>query len=515
MRNIRTAGCVLLLFIVAAATVLGVHGECTACKGGSPSAQQEVLNNEWAVFLGKETANEKVVSSSNGLVSPQISRQSNPSLSTKSSNDPSSNTEDAKVEDDSSNSKKDPPRSQSFASVLVPIEDVDGQGIILDISPHPHEYIKGAISINYENFVTSDKHRKSVSELAAIFGAAGISENDPVLIYGECQQCGGGPSAGTFVYWIMKYLGHKKVKLLDAGIDDWVAAKKPTVNKSLVLPAKNYTPTLNSNLLATYEYVKSGIPQIVDAREPEYFAAGSIPKAINISYDSVLTGKKIKDEAALKRLFAGLNKYRTVVVYSDSAVKASMVWFVLSLMGYDARLYSWQDWLENRPKLNIDLLKASAQPNPANRGAVVHITVTFVEENQSIDHEKETANNETLLTIKGCVGCGFGSPQGFADISNSGGVARIGSTSQAQKGTADNSFKVTAVVKNQAGDVVSKGIIMKRVSEDEFTGVWNANVAAGIYKVDIVASLEDISKTFPDALQIEVTGTSKYKNPGN
>jgi hypothetical protein len=71
------------------------------------------------------------------------------------------------------------------------------------------------------------------------------------------------------------------------------------------------------------------------------------------------------------------------------------------------------------------------------------------------------------------------------------------------------------VVKNQAGAKVSKGIIMKRVSEDEFTGIWNANVAAGVYKVDIVASLEDVSKTFPDVLQIEVTGTSKYKNLGN
>ena len=472
------------------------------------------MNNEWAVFLGKETATQQVVSSSNDLVSPQISRQNDPSLNAKSGEVPSSNKGNAKDENDASNSKEDLQRSQSFASVLVPIENAYSQGIILDISHGAPEYIKGAISIDYENFL-SDKHRKSVSELAAILGAAGISENDPVLIYGECQPCGGGPSAGTYVYWIMKYLGHKNVKLLDGGIDDWVAAKKPTESEPMVLPAKNYTPTLKSNLLATYEYVKSRIPQIVDARGPEKFASGSIPKAVNIPYSSVLNGKKIKDEAALKRLFAGLNKYRTVVVYSDYGIEASMIWLVLSLQGYDARLYSWQDWIENQPRLNIDLLKASAQPNPANRGAVVQITVTFVEENQSTDHEKETANNETVLTIKGCATCGFGSPQGFAAISNSGGVVQIGSTSQAQKGTADNSFKVTAVVKNQAGAKVSKGIIMKRVSEDEFTGIWNANVAAGVYKVDIVASLEDVSKTFPDVLQIEVTGTSKYKNLGN
>ncbi|VVB68340.1 Uncharacterised protein [uncultured archaeon] len=118
-----------------------------------------------------------------------------------------------------------------------------------------------------------------------------------------------------------------------------------------------------------------------------------------------------------------------------------------------------------------------------------------------------------MLTIKGCAGCAFNAAQTFADLSYSDGVARIGSTSQAQKSTADNGFQVTAVVKNPAGDAIGRPIIMKRSSGDEFTGVWNANVAAGIYKVDIVATLEDVSKTFPDVLQIEVT--SKYMNIGN
>ena len=45
---------------------------------------------------------------------------------------------------------------------------------------------------------------------------------------------------------------------------------------------------------------------------------------------------------------------------------------------------------------------------------------------------------------------------------------------------------------------------MKRISGDQFAGIWNANVAAGVYRVDIVASLENINKTFSDALEIEV-----------
>jgi hypothetical protein len=47
-------------------------------------------------------------------------------------------------------------------------------------------------------------------------------------------------------------------------------------------------------------------------------------------------------------------------------------------------------------------------------------------------------------------------------------------------------------------------VIVKRISGDEFAGIWNANVAAGTYKVDIVASLENINRTFSDAMEIEV-----------
>ena len=73
-----------------------------------------------------------------------------------------------------------------------------------------------------------------MSEMAAVLGEAGISQDDAVLIYGECQPCGGGPSAATYVYWIMKYLGHENVKLLDGGIDDWVAAMQPDSNTACV-----------------------------------------------------------------------------------------------------------------------------------------------------------------------------------------------------------------------------------------------------------------------------------------
>ena len=512
MKRFRIAGYILLLMAVLAGTIYGVNGECTACKGGSPTAQQDVLNSEWAVFMGKENATPAAITSATGLTTPQYSRANNQLVQTGNNGAASDNPINSRAADPSPTSgtnsgaeassiKPSPERSQKFASVLVPLEKANNSGIVLDISPNSTEYIPGAINIPYTKFLDSTGALLPVSEMALTLGNAGISQSDAVLIYGECQPCGGGPSAATYVYWIMKYLGHENVKLLDGGIDDWVAAKLPTVTKPAVLPQKSYTPSIDANLLATYEYVHSGTPLIIDARTPIEFSAGSIPNAINIPYDSVLDGKRIKDEAALQKLFSSLQLDKPIAVYTNTGVKASMTWLALTLLGYDARIYSWQDWEANQPKLNIELQEAKATPNPAKTGDVVQITVVF--KNQSTNSTPVKASNETVLTIKGCATCGFGSPQGYADLSSNGGMVTIGSASQAQRSATNKGFTVAAIVNSPKGDQVSR-VIVKRISGDEFAGIWNANVNAGIYRVDIVASLENINKTFSDALEIEV-----------
>ena len=527
MKILRIFMGILLLMTIFAGAISDVNGECSACKGGSSTTQQDVLNNEWAVFLGKENATAEVMSSANGLITPQYSRQNAPSSQTgknqasfdkKSLNTASVIEAKSSLEGNATGAlhgiQADATKSDIFASVMVPMERANNSWIILDISPKPSEYIPGAISIPYTEFLVPGGALKSVPEIAAILGDAGISENDSVLIYGECQPCGGGLSAATYVYWIMKYLGHENVTLLDGGIDEWVTAQQPTVTRPVVLSSRSYTPTMKADLLATYEFVRSGTPQIIDARTATEYEAGSIPGSINIPYDRVLDGKRIKGKEALEGLFSPLDKNRPVVVYTNTGIKASMIWVALTLLDYDARIYSWKDWQFNLPHINIALQKAYAKPNPAHIGDVVQIMAAFQEKNMSF---AETGNqSETVLTIKRCATCGFGSPQGYADLSSTDGVVKIGSTTHAQKSAAENGFTVSALVLSPSGDTVSR-IIMKRVKSDgdEFVGIWNDNVAAGVYRVNIVATLGEITETFPDAMQIEVVSTSKYKNIGN
>jgi thiosulfate/3-mercaptopyruvate sulfurtransferase len=146
----------------------------------------------------------------------------------------------------------------------------------------------------------------------------------------------------------MKSLGHENVRMLDGNVEDWAEAGKPVTRELTKAPRKTYTPVINQDFTATYDYVKNGSAQIVDARTIQEFGANSIPGSINIPYTSVIIDNKIGDETRLAKVFAILNKNRPVVVYTNTGIKGSVVWFSLMLQGYDAKLYSYQNYLINQ-----------------------------------------------------------------------------------------------------------------------------------------------------------------------
>ncbi|MCJ7443842.1 MAG: sulfurtransferase [Methanotrichaceae archaeon] len=244
-------------------------------------------------------------------------------------------------------------RTENAKKILIPISDVSDSDIFIDISENATEHIKNSIAISYEEFIDNASVSKSVAEISKILGNAGISQDDSVIIYGECLPCGGGPAPATYAYWVMKSLGHDKVRLLDGTLDDWKTAGKSITTEILKKPKRNYTPEFNPEFSATYAYLQSSQSHIVDARTSVEYAISSIPGALNIPSDSVIRNGRLKDEKELAGIFTGLSKDYPVVVYTGTGIKASVVWFALELLGYDAKLYSFKDWLDNqKPKGN-------------------------------------------------------------------------------------------------------------------------------------------------------------------
>ena len=239
-------------------------------------------------------------------------------------------------------------RSLKAREMLLPLDGVDDADILLDVSENSSLHIEGSIYIPYMEFFLQPGILKQADEVASILGEAGISREDSVVIYGECLPCGGGPSVATYVYWMMKSLGHEKAIVLDGTAEDWATAGGATSGSAAVLPRKEYIPLVNSNYTATFDLVKSGQAQIIDARTPPEFAMGTIAGSISMPYESVLNELRITGEDRLDMVFMVLNKDQPVVVFTNTGMKGSVVWFALEMMGYDARLYSYQDWMANQ-----------------------------------------------------------------------------------------------------------------------------------------------------------------------
>jgi thiosulfate/3-mercaptopyruvate sulfurtransferase len=256
--------------------------------------------------------------------------------------------------------------AEASEPMLVPLSKAENYDIILDVSPKTAAYIDGAININYEEFFDQDKRLKSADQLSEILGNAGISRENSVLIYGKCQPCGGGPSAATYAFWVLKYLGQERLGLLDGEIENWTAAGLPTSMTPTVRPKTIYVPKLNAEMMATYDQVNGSNILIVDARTPQEHGSAAIPGSVNIPYDSVLENGKLKNRTALSDLFIGLDKNRTVAVYTATGVKASMECFALELIGHKAILYTWNDWLIHKgsERLQANMSRPGPQTIP-------------------------------------------------------------------------------------------------------------------------------------------------------
>lgn len=405
------------------------------------------------------------------------------------------------------------PEAASSGALIAPADLSQGE-VVLDVSPNATGYPDGAVSISYDSFLVDGGKLKPASEVAALLGKSGIDGNDSLVITGECLPCGMGPSPAFFTYWLLKYLGHENVKILQASADDLTKAGFNRSDLPAFRSATEYVLHLDPELLATYEFVAVGGAQIVDARAARDYEIGTIPGAINIPYEGFLDGDRLKSQKDYEALFSGLAKDRPVVVFTNVGIEASVVWFALNQSGYDARLYSWRDWLENQPKFGYNLTDIQARPNPVRSGQTVSIIATFQETEQTgfaSNSEQQTSSKTTggliadatgKLTIKGCATCGFGSPQGFANLDRKDGYVQIG-TGVITK-NADSTMSCTAVINGPDGKEMARTSLLKS-SEGRYSGIWNANVVPGVYKVSIVASASGNSENFADVLAIEVT----------
>jgi len=191
---------------------------------------------------------------------------------------------------------------------------------------------------------------------AATFGAAGIGPDTHVVAYDDA----GGMVAGR-VWWMLRWLGHEQVQVLDGGVDAWSAAGGAMVTEVPSIPPVVFEPRVRDGMTADRGWLlaHAGDPGVVvvDARAPERYRGdvepidprgGHIPGAINVPYADNLEGGRFRAPEALRARYAALADADTVVVYCGSGVSAAHDLMALEACGIaGARLYpgSWSDWV--------------------------------------------------------------------------------------------------------------------------------------------------------------------------
>jgi thiosulfate/3-mercaptopyruvate sulfurtransferase len=164
------------------------------------------------------------------------------------------------------------------------------------------------------------------------------------------------------LWWVLTYLGHGDVRVLDGGLPAWRAAGHGVETGPVVTTLEKRPPypgDSDASVLAQRDEVLAALDDpdtvLVDARTPEEYAEGHIPGAINVNYPQNAGGDPPmwKPADALRELYAsvGVTPDRRAIPYCSSGVRSAVTAYTLWLIGYPrVALYtgSWNEWRDLR-----------------------------------------------------------------------------------------------------------------------------------------------------------------------
>ena len=197
------------------------------------------------------------------------------------------------------------------------------------------------------------------AEYARTVARLGISNGSQVVLYD-----GGGGSIAARMWWMLRWIGHEAVAVLDGGWAAWVAADLPTRRGVESGAPGSYTanprPELVVNAGEMLAKTASGGALVIDARAADRFRGenetldplgGHIPGASNLPYTDNLRHGQFRETGELAARFAELMGNRRpseLIFYCGSGVSACHNVLALLHAGLgEARLYpgSWSEWI--------------------------------------------------------------------------------------------------------------------------------------------------------------------------
>lgn len=201
--------------------------------------------------------------------------------------------------------------------------------------------------------------------LVEAFTRVGVGNSKRIVIYSR------DPLIAARAWFTLDYLGHgSRASILDGGFEKWTGEKR-SINTTAIAPKPiPFTTLPRTGSVLSMREVQSLLRRrgtidekivTIDARPPLAYRGdapgvgirrgGHLPDAVNIPWTANLSTQHppvLRTEGELRQMYesAGVNRDAIVITYCRTGMEASLTYFVLRFLGYDATLFdgSFIEW---------------------------------------------------------------------------------------------------------------------------------------------------------------------------
>jgi thiosulfate/3-mercaptopyruvate sulfurtransferase len=229
-------------------------------------------------------------------------------------------------------------------------------------------HIPGALYVDLERdlsapvtAMTGRHPLPAIEDISSTLSRIGVAGATQVVCYD-----GGSGAYAARLWWMLRYLGHDAVAVLDGGYAAWVEEGRPLSTDPVVRAPSRFVAHPRPALLCDADGVAEALARgelLVDVRGAERFAgtvepldavAGHVPGAINLPYLENLDARgRFLPPAELAdrwRRRTGDAEGRSTICMCGSGVTACQELLALEAAGITgARLYagSWSEWIRD------------------------------------------------------------------------------------------------------------------------------------------------------------------------
>lgn len=227
-----------------------------------------------------------------------------------------------------------------------------------DLKDYAKGHIPGAISLGKRGKKAlrdpTSRVFDDVSKYETLFGKVGIGNDTHVVFYyGDLKTI----HDATVGFWVLEYLGHDKVHVLNGGLDAWRKGGNRLDTTPTIKPEKTFKANVVTNRIATtaeiLQIAGGNGTQLIDSRtKNEYLGkdmraiqGGHVPTAMNVSdletmakENNPKTGKMeptpyITPESVMVH-FKDLDPGKRTVGYCQTGTRSTLTYLELRLMGF-------------------------------------------------------------------------------------------------------------------------------------------------------------------------------------